>query len=478
MKISKTTQKIIDRLNQSIRDYSVRNGNLFYKPVEMNDYGDWVGCINFGKFTAYFCFDELDIFGYRFLETPISEEKVVGIGALLTRIKFDFSNLYFSLYDIHNVIKSNEFTTLDFHNLSDENDFEMAFNSISAFITKNLYLINNITSDLNLQQELTNNYFADVKALSKKPKLDEFDTNIHDATVYFESDLYTRPKLENEIDRYLCAGNYSALLKKFYKYEDKGKVTTFEKRFVNYLVDNDFPAISPERKRIRKKENTNKLATGFFSIVTLIISFVITIFLVVTIESMSISSFYGDMTYIGIATNHEVSFVLTIFAVMVCIARVFYLIPKIKDWTLFNNITKNVKIVNIISVIAVFVIIGCTVTEVLTYKNKSVVSDTTGVYLGGEKLENNGKIEFFHILGYNTYDDNGEEVYESGEGWTDYIMVLDGDYQNYYFCEGLLNEDDNENTSAVDSIKANGFEFQEFKSIEDYCTAYGFEYDE
>lgn len=476
MKISKTTQKIIDKLNQSIRDYAVRNGNLLYKPVENNDYGDWVGSINFGKFTAYFCFDELDLFGYRFLEAPISEEKTAGIGALLTRIKFDFSNLYFSLYDIHNVIKSNEFTTLDFHNLSDENEFEIAFNSVGKFITKNLYVINNIASDFNLQQEITNNYFADVKALNKKPKLDEFDTNIHDATLYFESDLYTNPKLENEIDLFLCTSKYSSLLKKFYKYEEKGKLTVFEKRFVNYLVDNDFPAIAPERKSVRKKENKNNLVTGIFSIITLIISFALTLFLIVAIEDMAISNFYGDMTYIGIASNHELPFVLILFAIMVCVARVFYLIPKIKDWTLFNSISKNITVVNVISVIAVFVIIGCSFSELLTYKNKSVVSDTTGVYLGEEKLENSDKIEFFYILGYNTYDDNGDEVYETGEGWTDYLMVLDGDYQDYYYCEGLLNEDGSENKSAVDSVKANGFEFKEYKSMEDYCSAHGFEF--
>ena len=476
MKIGKATQKIIDTLNQSIRDYAVRNGNLFYKPIENNDYGDWVGSINFGKFTAYFCFDELDIFGYRFLETPISEEKMAGTGALLTRIKFDFSNLYFSLYDIHNVIKSNEFTTLDFHNLCDENAFATAFASVGEFIRKNLYLINNIVSDLTLQQELTNNYFADVKALCKKPKLDEFNTNIYDATLDFESDLYTQPKIENEIDNYLCNGNHTALLKKFYKYEDKGKVTVFEKRFVNYLIDNDFPTIAPERKSIRKKENKIKLITGIFSIITLIISVPITLFLVVGIESASITNFYGDMTYIGVATNHEVSFVLVLFAIMVCVARIFYLIPKIKDWTLFNNLTKNLKVINIISLIAVLVIVICGVAEATTYKNKSVVSDTTGVYLGEEKIENNGRIEFFYISGSNTYDDNGDDVYETGDGWTDYIMVLDGDYENYYYCEGLLNEDGTENKSAVDSVKANGFVFKEYKSIEDYCTAHGFEF--
>lgn len=478
MKLNKTAQKIIDKLNQLIRDYAVRNGNLYFKPIEKNDKGDYVGSVNFGKFIAYFCFDEIDFFGYRFLETPISEEKIAGEGSLLTRIKFDFSKLYFSLYDIHNVIKSNEFTTLDFHSLCDEEDATKAFNAVSDFITKNLYSINNIASDSLLQKQLTDNYFADLKALNKKPKFDEFDTDIYSATVGFESDLYTQPKIENEIDKYLCDGNNSALLKKFYKYEEKGKLTVFEKRFVNYLIDNDFPAISPERKHARKKEVKNGIVRGFFSVCTVVLSFILAIFLAVSIESMSINNFYGDMTYVGVATSHEITFILFFFGIVICIARALHFIPQFKEWTVFNNFTKSIKAINIISIIAVLVIIGCSVAEVLTYKNKSVVSDTTGVYLGEEKLENNGKVEFFHILGYNTYDDNGDEVYETGDGWTDYIMVLDGDYQNYYFCEGLLNEDGNEDKSAVASVKANGFEFQEFKAIEDYCTAHGFEYDE
>mgnify|MGYP003296008944 CR=1 FL=1 len=236
-KINAKYEPFIDVFNKSLQQYCAKN-SIEFVPILMEE-ADYSTTIEFPKFKLHFTFDVGSSTGYRFMEGTLEEmtSGFVDHNNLLTRFEFDFSKLLFSPYDIHNVIRSNDFCTLDFHRISTSDDVGKCLQIILGFVDKNLIAINGLADNQQLQKELTDNYFADVVALKKKAKLNEFETDIESAMDSHETELYCQTRLENGIDKYVRTGNSKELWFSYYKYSKKNKLILFEKRYVDYLFE-------------------------------------------------------------------------------------------------------------------------------------------------------------------------------------------------------------------------------------------------
>ena len=227
-KINAKYEPFIDEFNKTREQYCIKNSIVFV-PIFMDE-AEYSTTIQLPEFKLRFTFDVGSSSGYRFMEGTLEEltSGFVDHNNLLTRFEFDFSKLLFSPYDIHNIIRSYEFYTLDFHRISTPDEVSECLQYILGFVDKNLVAINNIASNKQLQKELVDNYYVDVVALKKKAKLNEFETNIESAIDSHDTELYCQTRLENGIDKYIRTGNSKELWFSYYKYSKKNKLILFE----------------------------------------------------------------------------------------------------------------------------------------------------------------------------------------------------------------------------------------------------------
>ncbi|MBR5321263.1 MAG: hypothetical protein IKU41_05430 [Clostridia bacterium] len=467
-KINAKYEPFVNVLNDSLQRYCLAN-SLEFVPISMDE-ADYSTTINFSKFKIHFEFDIGSATGYRFMEGTLEElnSGFVDHNNLLARFEFDFSNLLFSPYDIHNVIRSKDFCTLDFHRISTPDEVEKCLQVIFGFIDKNIVAIKNIADNQQLQKEIVDNYFADVVALKKKAKLDEFETDIECAIDSHETELYCQTRLESGIDNFIRTGNSKELWFSYYRNSKKNRLILFEKRYVDYLFENDFPEPDKQLVESRKSFGKNRLEFVVSCIVSIVLAFVLLIFLVSAIDKIVISLFYNNQFYI--TTFADSIFIATLFLSLVIIVwsvtcRIRPNIEEIWFKTIDERRTKYINIATILSVVVFIIsVFGFGISE----KNTMVTTNAYGVYYNGEKVGTEYTIEFVHIQGYETYE-NGNTYFEP---YDDYIAILNGDYEGYVYCDGLLSDDGSVNAEALNYIKGNGCVINTYRTLDDYCKAH------
>lgn len=473
-KINEKNELFIEEMNAHIQQFALAKSAVF-KPASVEE-EYYSATVEFPKFKVSFEFDICNTSGYRFMEGTLDEFNS-GIGSfngLLTRFEFDFSGLLFSPYDIHNVIRSTDFRTLDFHRISKPEEIGECLKVIVSFIDKNFYAISNIADSIQLQKELTDNYFADVLALKKRAKLSEFETDIEFAMDSHEVQLFETTCLDNGIESFVRTGNQKSLLYSYYQKEKKNKLTVFEKRYVDYLFENDFP--KPDENIVDKRKKHSKDLT--VSVVGEVISIILTLgamlFSYIQIDKLLMKVFYPGQKYVT-AFSSGIFSILFLISLFVLINSV---IGKIKPrffsfWTADDNKKqKTTKIAIIVSAVILCIsVVGFTITE----KSTMVTADAYGVYFGGEKVGVEHTLEFVHIQGFETYAEGDNVVFEPCD---DYFVVLDGDYEGYVYCDGLFDEDENVNTEVLNYIKGSGCLMTTYRTVEDFCEQNGIPVDD
>lgn len=468
-KINAKYEPFINEFNKSLQQYCLRNSFEFV-PISMDE-ADYSTIVKFPEFKLHFTFDIGSSTGYRFMEGPLEEltSGLVDYNNLLTRIEFNFSKLLFSPYDIHNVIRSNEFCTLDFHRISTPAEINEYMQIILGFIDKNLVAINNIASNQQLQKELIDNYYADVVALKKKAKLDEFQTDIECAMDSHETELYCQTRLENGIDKFIRTGNSKELWFSYYKYSKKNKLILFEKRYVDYLFENDFPEPNKQIANSRKTFQKDRLEFVISTIIAFILAFILMIFIVTLTDKLVHSMFYGDQFYVtafggGIFIGTLLLSLVVFIWSIICRIRT----NVAKAWFKMNDEKRN-KYINVATVLSIIVFLVSVVGFGYTEKTTMVTTDAYGVYYNGEKVGTEETLEFAHLQGYETFE-QGNTIFEA---YDDYIVILNGDYENYVYCDGLLNDDGSVNTEVLNYIKGSGCSMTTYRTLDDYCIAHG-----
>lgn len=474
MKLKKNSVEILERINKILENFALNNGNLpFYKIIPNQD-DEYVGAIKFDSFMAYFTFAENHMFGYSFMETPFHDENVT-FGrdvALLTRFKFDFSEIEFSPYDIHNVINSHEFVTLDFHEIRNLEDAENNMSVILNFINKNLVAIRNIATDVNLQNKLLDNYFSDQKALDKKFDKEEFYEDIKLSMTAYDLSLYLHCDLQEGIDRFLCVGNYSPLIKKAIKLEKKGKITVFEKRYTDYLVENGYPTPDNNTKQkrldVKKKNGWN----GIVLAISVVLSFICSIFILTVTEEKATEYFFANKNLIA-TIEEDVSFFLLIIGLVLLFARVLLFIPALREKSQYGSLFANDKkwILKLVSVIAIVLTVISPFILALNIKNNSFHLENNQLYYENHTIEKS-RVEFIYIQGYFDVDDAGNEIFVNGPDVSSYYVVLDGDYENCSYCWGLFDDNGFENRALIKSLEQAGYKFTSYKTESEFRDSY------
>lgn len=469
---------LVERANFIISDFSQKN-NKACNSLALSDDKEYTGSISFENFTVNFIVGEDLSRGYRFMETPFARAMDDDFDFdmnLLTRIKFTFSPIEFSLYDIHNVIHSDQFITLDFHEIRSIEDVDSALTTVLNFINRNLLLINEIALRADLQANLLQNFFNDVKALDKKMTEEEFYSEFEDEAVCHELMLNSHIDLDEAIDKYICKNLFSDLVKKSSKLEKKGKLLTFEKRYVDYLDRNGYPQVEGLLTEKRKKSNKRYWGKIIVKLVVFAFSAVLALFIYFMADVSATEVFYADKVYLG-SYDHTIAVWFIIFGVQQFVAWLINFMPTIREkfgylGLISSTDNKTVNIISIIGVVALFIGIGFSFFHV---KEHSLILDDSGVYLENEIISED-RIEFFYIEGYLNYDENGNENITYGSDFTEFYFVVDGDYEDYIWCSGLSDEEGNLNNDVVVALEKQGYKLQTYKCIEDYCEDHGFEY--
>ena len=460
-----------DALGNFVQAYAINNG-YEYSTVILDDNGDYTATVHFGKFSVNFIFDYSSSRGYSFMEGyEIDKNDLAGYG-LLARFKFSFSDIVFSPYDIHNALKLTDFYTLDFHEIECLEDIENCLKILIDFIQKNIVGINNIAENEALQKKLLDNYFSDVLIADKKADLKIYETDVEEAVYLHEIYSHRHGYLQYEIDNYVRNNVTKGLWRDFYKYEKKGKLLTFEKRFLNYLFDNGCPQVDNSIKDRRNKSNKRNTVISVINVISVLSAILLPHLFIFIFETIIKNTAYAGRIFIASNPSNILTTLLLVSLVLV-IPYLLRLIPYVKENVPYLFIVKDKKKISVLSKIGV--ILFCVVSVLLIFNifNNVVAADINGVYYGSERVNDNEKLTFIEIEGYETYDEFDNEIYELS---ADYYVVIDGDYENYIYCEGFFDDNFNPDNTAISYVVNRGFKFETYRTIDDFHETYGITY--
>ena len=402
-------------------------------------------------------------YGYPLFEDT---ENLIGY-SILTRFKFFFSPYYFSPYDIHNVIDSKDFETLDFHNLQDDEDVLKAINTLLDFIEKNLSLITDISANLILQKRLKDNYEHDLSVVSKKITTDKLKDNFRKYSEKHENNLYFLG-FANLTYTFAKSDKYKELDNYFKNKSKKGKLTVFEQRLYAHLENNGYEPVSEKTKNNTDKQFKKSKRNLWIEIPACIIGGILAIVTLIAVEELTYVSLPDGLYYLlGIGESSQFS----IFVLLICYR---YIIAHIFEALFIKKVYASEKDKRVEKKATVILLAICFVVASLCigynyfFKVCTVALHNNGIYVGTQ-IENeilpfeNDRVEFFLIEGYTDPENN---TYSDGYENKELYIVVDKDYEGYIIS--LYEEI--EYTVAL--LKENGVKIISVKDYEEFSDTY------
>lgn len=425
--------------------------SLEFKPFVFNEETNEESItIPFSSFDLHIYAGDLLTYGY-----PLYEDTDSMAGyCILPRFKFSFSQFYYSPYDIHNVIDSTVFETLDFHTLRDDRDVLNAIHTIINFIEANLEAITDISENPILQKQLKDNYEHDLAVVSKKITTEKLKENFRKYSEKYELNLYFHPVL-NPTFAFANSDKYKELDKYFKSGSKKGKLTVFEQRLYKHLDSNGYEPVSQSTKgNVKKQAETNKKKL-WIEIPSLILGGILAIFTLVAVESLSLSTFPDDIYHIlGSDVQSGFSFFVLVIAYKAFFSTSAEVLFTKKVYASKKQAKEDrLESIVIVALCAVAVIISGAYNYFFNTYTVALVDD--GIHIGTKiKHEvipfDSDKIEFYLIEGYTDPETN---AYSEASEDKEIYIVVDKDYDNYIpgdFADVSLLE---ENGVEVISVK-------------------------
>lgn len=479
MKIKKNMQDHIDVLNRELKSFATRNPSVIFNEVVNTDEDYTQGSLKFHSFTVLFrCRSGGS--GYSFMEVPMFDDtKSAPMGCTEATyealFKFDFSEIPFSIYDIHNAIDDQNFRTLCFHNIITEENAVVAATEILDFISKNEYQINQLGTDQNLQKLLLDNYFHDEKVFDKKLDINKFNEDVETNAELHEVLMGIHLAIQDGVYKFLLTGNNKLLVKQFTKAEKKNDLILFEKRYEKHLYDNNFP--KPDSKMIKALEEgkKNSTITRFFNTALVILSFVLGVVLSDVCEKLMVNSLYPDDLFLGYTSSGILNLLLVLGVVLIILGSVYKLpfnFIKHKVSRIFKKeYEKNVIIAGL-----VLVVMG-TVCITNTFKNHGIYIRNDVLYIDNQTANETLDVEFILIKGYEAEDDNGKIIYNDEIEDRDLLYVFDGKYEEYQYCV-IYSENYDVTNQILNKLKKADCKLSIYRTLEEFGEKNGFELDE
>ena len=479
MKIKKNMQEHIDVLNRELKSFASRNPSLIFNEVVNTEEDYTQGSLTFDNFTVLFrCHGGGS--GYSFMEIPMLDDtRSAPMGCVEATyealFKFDFSQIPFSIYDVHNAINDQNFRTLCFHNIITEENAVDAISEILDFITKNEYKINQIATDENLQKILLNNYFHDEMVFDKKFDINKFNEDVEANAELHEVIMGWGLNIQDGVYKFLLTGNNKLLVKQFNKAEKKNNLILFEKRYEKYLYDNNFQ--KPESKMIKSLEEVSKNSTitKLFNGGLVLLSFVVGVILTDICEKLLVNIFYPNDIFLGYTSSGILNLILVLGVVLLCFG-IAYKLPfkfiKNKVTRIFKKeYEKPILIIGL-----VLVVIG-SICITNTFKNCGIYIRDDVLYIENQIANKNFDVEFVLIKGYETEDDNGKITYNNEVEDRDLLYVFDSKYEEYQYCV-VYSENYNITNQVLNKLKKADCKLSTYRTIEDFAEKNGFEIEE
>ena len=479
MKIKKNMQDHIDVLNRELKSFATRNPSVIFDEVVNTDEDYTQGSLKFDSFTVLFrCHSGGS--GYSFMEIPLFDDtKSAPMGCTEATyealFKFDFSEIPFSIYDIHNAINDQNFRTLCFHNIVTEENAVDATVEILDFISKNEYQINQLGTDQNLQKLLLDNYFHDEKVFDKKLDINKFNEDVETNAELHEVVMGIHLAIQDGVYKFLLTGNNKQLVKEFNKAEKKNDLIIFEKRYEKYLYDNNFQ--KPDSKMIKTLEEgkKNSTITRFFNTALVILSFVSGVVLSDVCEKLMVNIFYPDDLFLGY-TSSGILNLLLVFGVVLLIFGSVYKLPFNFIKNKVSRIFKKEYEKTVIIAGLVLIVMG-TLCITNTFKNHGIYIRNDVLYIDNQTANETLDVEFILIKGYETEDDNGKIIYNDEIEDRDLLYVFDGKYEEYQYCV-IYSENYDVTNQVLNKLKKADCKLSLYRTLEEFAEKNGFELDE
>jgi hypothetical protein len=450
---------------KELEQFALQN-NLIASEIKYNEnIKQHESTMKFGDVEIHFIVDTNVFYGYRFLEAS----QLVWYPCLVTRFKYAFSDFYFSPYDIHNALELSDFRTLDFHSLLDDDMAQKAFGTIFDFIIRNRFGIERICSDVVLQQKLLQNYQNDMAVVSKKiVEKEKLNKDFNKYILAHENNLNNHNYGSQAMFDFVSKGKRKSLEDYFLKYNRNGKLLTFEKRFYDYLMQNDFSMLKNDSKYMVQKIAKDNKARNIIDAVSAVLSFVTISAIDYFIWDFSQKQ-YESQQIIYSDSGSKLLWIVAVIALCylysLIIKRLFFKKSNVKD---IFNIT-NKTLATAIVVICLALIAGFCALDYADGESVIALGDNSIIvnYSFNQKEElpyGSDDIKFFLIQGY--YDDSNSYV-ENGE----LIAVLNNDYDDYIICDVYDDEENDDLQQALDTLNEKGADVVTYKDIETFWSA-------
>lgn len=402
-------------------------------------------------------------YGYPLFEDT---ENLTGY-SILTRFKFLFSPCYFSPYDIHNVIDSKDFGTLDFHTLQDAEDVAEATKKILGFIEKNLDKIADIPGNLLLQKGLKDNYGKDMAVVSKKITDDKLKENFRRYTEKHEINLYFHGH-GNPTYTFANSDKYKELDKYFKSKSKKGRLTVFEQRLYEHLENNGYEPVSDEAKESIKKQQKKSKNNLWLEIASYLAGGILSVLTLIAVEELTLMSFSdGLYSLLGVGESSQFSFIVLLVSYRYIIFHIAEALFIKKVYASEKDKKAEKRASAILAAVFCAVIVLCTGYNYF-FKVCTVTVHDSGIYVGTQVKNEilpfeNDRVEFFLIEGYT--DPETDTYYDSYEN-KELYMVVDKDYEGYIINYPEKLEE------AVKLLKEKGVKIVSVKDYEAFSDTY------
>lgn len=402
-------------------------------------------------------------YGYSFFEG----NDITPDNGVIVRFKFDFSDICFSPYDVHNALGLNKFEILDFHISDGRIEFEKNLDRLFDFIKENRYQLEEFAKYPSEQEKLLNCYMHDLRVASKGIFKRGLEEKTKKRLRSHEINLFYYQALAPYFSEF-TKGKSKSLENQLEKRSGKGKLLMYEERYYKYLKSHDYqmPDEFTREKltRLTKKESKSRLAY----LVVLLASIILCVLTSFVIRLIVEKTVFADFTILSGGDSEM--FIIPVFALVGLISITVDSIYNRKHGKtlLLPNISNKKRLVMQIICVAVlafclFVRVDEAFNIVGMNENQVIISEdieTQSVY----DIKND-RVKFIEIQGW--YDDDEAFVEDR-----DFIIVIDDDYENYYYTD--LNEEEIEN--AIKIIEKNNAFAEKYRAMDNYIVKYVDEY--
>ncbi|MGN0458915.1 MAG: hypothetical protein ACI4IL_08090 [Eubacterium sp.] len=408
-------------------------------------------------------------YGYSFFEG----NDVTPYNAVIVRLKFDFSDIYFSPYDIHNALGLNKFEILDFHISDGRVEFDRNLDRLFDFIKENRYQLDEFAMYSTEQQKLLDCYMHDLQIASKRIYAKGLEEKTEKRLRSHEINLFYHQALAPYLSEFAEKQSSAKLKKHFEHREKKGKLLLFEQRYFNYLRSHDFQMPDEYTRELlsesTKIQNKTQKLDFLSAVIAGVLVFIFNFAVCKIINNVCLSD-YILINPKNTLDSFTTSTVFFIFGVSFFVEKLLSRISK-----KFNEALTINKIANKNAfVIIILVCIGACVFGGTNTANEafSVVGLGENDIYYGEGISEQNKIKydsdavkFFVIDGY--IDDDSQEFVES----RDLIFVYKDDFADYTYAD--LYDEDIDNATAL--LDEKNIPIAHYKTIDDFLSEYNLE---